>query len=152
VSPKQSTPETDARQRHAAERYAKARGLHLEPAPGGAFSPVDYVAKASHHYGAEVVEVLEVKCRSSPSDSYQSVWLEERKVVHLRRWADLYDAEGVFVVEWGDGRLFWIDVRDAVRAAGEPVLRKRMDREDPLDRDMVYEVPTTAMREVVDAG
>lgn len=151
--PKRSTPETDARQRAAAERYARARGLHLEPAPGGAFSPVDYVAKESARYGAEVREVIEVKCRDALHGSYKTVWLEERKAVHLKRWADLYSCEAVFLVEWGDGRLFWIDVRDAVRAAGgEPVLRKRMDRQDERDADMVYEVPLDAMREVVDAG
>lgn len=148
---KRSTKDTDAKQEAAAQRYAKARGLHLERAPGGTYAPVDYVAKASPHYGAEVLEVVEVKCRDALSDSFRTVWLEERKVVHLRRWADLYSADGVFVVEWGDRRLFWIDVRDAVRAAGgEPVVRRRMDREDPLDSDLVYEVPLSSMKEVLD--
>ena len=98
-----------------------------------------------------MLEVIEVKCRDALSDSFKTVWLEERKAVNLRRWADLYSAEGVFVVEWGDGRLFWIDVRDAVRAAGgEPVVRSRVDRIDPHDSDLVYEVPLSAMREVLD--
>jgi hypothetical protein len=151
MSPRHSTKKTDERQQKAAHRYARARGLYLERAPGGAFSPVDYVGKSSGRYGADVLEVIEVKCRDSLSTSYPTVWLEERKVVNLKRWANLYSADGVFVVEWGDGRLFWIDVADAVRAAGDPVARRRMSRADE-EPDIVYEVPVNAMREVMDAG
>lgn len=148
MSPKRSTPETDERQRRAVERYARHRGLHVEPAPGGAYAPVDAVLKASDRLGAEAVEVVEVKCRSATSERFDTIWLEERKAVALRRWADIYACEAVFLVEWGDGRLFWVPLAEALHAAGEPVVRRRQDRDDPLDTDIVYEVPTRLLREV----
>jgi hypothetical protein len=148
VSPKRSTPETDDKQEKAARRYALARHLHLERAPGGAFSPVDYVAKESAEMGAAAVEVVELKCRDNPWTVFPTVWAEVRKVEALRRWAGIYSCDGVFVVEWSDGAMRRIEVEQLVKVSGAPVVRARKDRDDERDEDEVYKVPTVEMEVV----
>jgi len=145
--PKRVTDEHRKKQDAIAKKYAAARGLHLELAPGGTFSPVDFVLRESASYGARPAEVLEVKCRNYTSTAFQTIWLEERKAANLRRWAHVFDCPGIFLVEWSDGVLRWIDVDDAVAAAGgQPVVRRRTDRDDAADTDLVYEVPISSMR------
>ncbi len=146
---RRATKEHDTRQQHAADRYAQARGLHLERAPGGRISPVDYVARASPRYGEPVVEALEFKCRGCGIGAFPDVWAEDRKVAALAYASAFYDCEAYLVVEWADGEQRRINVDDIRRAAGgAPVVRHRQDRDDERDSDLVWCVPVMFMEKI----
>lgn len=137
-------------QQAAADRYAAARGLHLERAPGGNIAPVDYLARASPRYGEPVVEVLEFKCRGCGVGAFPDVWLEDRKVAALQYGARLYGCDAYLVVEWANGEMRRIHVDDVARAAGgSPVVRHRRDRGDERDSDLVWCVPVRMMERVL---
>jgi hypothetical protein len=144
--PKRSTKKTDERQRRAAERYARARGLMLEPAPGGSFAPIDFVLRDPKTRRPE--EVIEVKCRDNGSTAYPTVWAEERKVRALTHWSGIYECPGLFVVEWADGEMRAMDVESVRLLSGHPVRRERVGRDDALDSDMVYLVPVERMERI----
>lgn len=144
---KRMTAKLDARQQESAARYMELTGLHLERAPGGVFSPVDYLARKSPRYGEPVIAVLELKFRENHVDTYFTVWCEARKVRALRQWASSYAATGWFVVEWTDGTMRQIEVERLIETSGEPVMRSRTlkTRDDAADTDLVYEVPVVQM-------
>lgn len=146
--PKRSNQQTDERQAKAAHRYAVARRVHLERAPGGTFGRVDYVAKESSAMGAAIVSVIEMKCRDCKHDEFTSVWAEVRKVQALRHWSRIYDAPGLFVVEWTDGVMREVEAEALVEMSYGPMTVRRTDRDDELDMDDVYKVPIQRMTEV----
>jgi hypothetical protein len=145
---KRHTKQTDARERAAIWRYCWAFGGVPERAPGGGFSPVDYVIRESSSYAAPVIAVVEVKCRDCALDTFTTVWAEERKVAALIHWSAIYEVEGWFVVEWADGQMRRIEVDRLKAISGLPVTRRRADRGDPADEDSIYEVPIDKMEVV----
>ena len=148
---KHQRTEHEEAQEAAAARYARATGLWLERAPGGTFSPVDYVARESARYGQPVVEVLEFKCRGCGVGAFHDVWLEARKVEKLGVWGEHYAAPAYFVVEWADGEMRRITANDIARLAGDPVVKTRRDARDEYDTDLMYILPIAAMEVVCGA-
>lgn len=150
---RRSTRKHEVEQERAARRYGRARGVHMERAPGGHFGPIDYIAKASDRMGAEALEVVELKCRSCGVGAFPTVWCEVRKIHSLRRWREVYSCAGTFVVEWADGEIRRIDV-GKIPAVCSPFVARRTDRNDAgeHDADVVYAVPIAAMEVVVAAG
>lgn len=145
MTPVRSNEQTDKDEERVAQRYGRAYNLDLRPPPGGRFSSVDRLARRPGSYFNPVEEVIEIKCRRDESTKYATVWAESRKVAALLHWSRIYAATGYFVVEWGDRIARRIEVNELLRISGTPVMRETLKRDDPLDRDVVYEVPITRM-------
>lgn len=154
---KHVTAKHEAEQERAAQAYAHALGVRMERAPGGTFSPIDYIARRPvdsdrPRYGDPIVEVVEIKCRSCGVGAFSTVWCEERKVKSLRYWADLYGATGYFVVSWADGEMRRIDVERLLKVCPQTFVAHRLDKRDDYDSDLVHAVPVQAMEVVVEGG
>jgi hypothetical protein len=149
--PKRSTPETDEAQRRVALRFVATSqefpgGGMLSTPPGGTFARIDYLVREPDPYNSgRVLAALEVKCRRQTSETFQNVWVEQGKVAALTHWSAIYEVPGFFVASWADGVTAYCDVDRLREVSGRPVVRRRGDRGDPLDTDVVYELPIYQM-------
>lgn len=106
----------------------------------GAFAPLDWYAQR----GGALVAVLELKCRTHPTDRYPTVYLAVRKWLALNLAAVGLDVPALFVVRFTDQVRY---LRVGAEAMPARILGRR-DRGAPLDIEPIIEVPVEAMHTV----
>ena len=148
MRPKYETPEDKSRQREVAEWYAKSGwGVYGRRNDITVkHTPELETHDAELYQEGKLIELVEIKCRTVPRETYQTYMLSQRKHSALLHLSSQKHVPASLLVKFTDGLYrCYLPAKTYVSGRGG-----RADRDDPLDNEEVVYIPLVLFAELIE--